>query len=327
MTVDIGESLALSWLRHIKFCNIVQNNWKPSRETEYNLQKSELLLNEFRNEFGPTLFSKEKVNKVIMDTEIDAIGIDANNNYYFTEVAFHEGNLGYSDNAVKIRDKIIRIILCAYGYMSLSGKVSIYFVSPNVSHIEVKRIEAQVTRIISVIQKNPVFKKCEVKLYFNERFEKNVLNPTLLTMRNIKGTSEVFIRACKLLNVVGKLNDEENKKSVSSGMLIKSKYGEIDTEEIDNIVLIKQFLLPIIDKSKRLIKFFKDKDNSRDELGLPYPLLNTAMVKDGSHNRCYSTPHYFNITKEDLYICNHITPGVKKKVIEWINKNIKSLEE
>ena len=30
MKIEIGESLLLSWLRHIKNCQLVQMNWKPS---------------------------------------------------------------------------------------------------------------------------------------------------------------------------------------------------------------------------------------------------------------------------------------------------------
>lgn len=34
MKIEMGESLALSWLRHVKKCSIVQANWKPSFEWE-----------------------------------------------------------------------------------------------------------------------------------------------------------------------------------------------------------------------------------------------------------------------------------------------------
>ena len=30
MKIEIGESLIYSWLRHVKLCQIVQNNWKVS---------------------------------------------------------------------------------------------------------------------------------------------------------------------------------------------------------------------------------------------------------------------------------------------------------
>lgn len=34
MKIEMGESLAISWLKHIKKCAIVQTNWKQSFEWE-----------------------------------------------------------------------------------------------------------------------------------------------------------------------------------------------------------------------------------------------------------------------------------------------------
>lgn len=30
MKIEMGESLFYSWLRHVKECQVVQTNWKPS---------------------------------------------------------------------------------------------------------------------------------------------------------------------------------------------------------------------------------------------------------------------------------------------------------
>lgn len=32
MKIEMGESLLYSWLRHIKMCQVVQNNWKVSAQ-------------------------------------------------------------------------------------------------------------------------------------------------------------------------------------------------------------------------------------------------------------------------------------------------------
>lgn len=34
MKIEIGESLFYSWLRHVKFCQLVQTNWKISQQWE-----------------------------------------------------------------------------------------------------------------------------------------------------------------------------------------------------------------------------------------------------------------------------------------------------
>ena len=42
MKIEIGESLMSSWLRHVKHCQIVQSNWKPS-VTTWKLHNEELV--------------------------------------------------------------------------------------------------------------------------------------------------------------------------------------------------------------------------------------------------------------------------------------------
>lgn len=34
MKIEIGESLILSWLKHVKECQVVQTNWKASYKWE-----------------------------------------------------------------------------------------------------------------------------------------------------------------------------------------------------------------------------------------------------------------------------------------------------
>lgn len=41
MKIEMGESLFYSWLRHVKECQVVQMNWKPS--PSWQLQNEEEL--------------------------------------------------------------------------------------------------------------------------------------------------------------------------------------------------------------------------------------------------------------------------------------------
>ncbi|MBU8729736.1 hypothetical protein KM915_06665 [Cytobacillus oceanisediminis] len=43
MKLEMGESLMLSWLRHIKHCQSVQLNWKPSNT--WNLDNEDTIIN------------------------------------------------------------------------------------------------------------------------------------------------------------------------------------------------------------------------------------------------------------------------------------------
>lgn len=102
MKIEMGESLALSWLRHVKKCSIVQANWKPSFEWEERddwfveqvLQKA----HEYFEERGFPVLPYEKgrhtvdAYNVLMQTECDGIGVKvgrgtSGNEYFAIESA------------------------------------------------------------------------------------------------------------------------------------------------------------------------------------------------------------------------------------------------
>lgn len=41
MKIEVGESLLLSWLQHIKECQIVQTNWKASNKWQLSIINGE----------------------------------------------------------------------------------------------------------------------------------------------------------------------------------------------------------------------------------------------------------------------------------------------
>ncbi|MEQ8198357.1 MAG: hypothetical protein ABRQ27_10170 [Clostridiaceae bacterium] len=65
MKIEIGESLLLSWLKHIKECRVVQTNWKASSKWELkNKEKLEQLMkisNEvFSQKYGYDIYKGNK---------------------------------------------------------------------------------------------------------------------------------------------------------------------------------------------------------------------------------------------------------------------------
>ncbi len=78
MKIEIGKSLVYSWLRHVKKCQIVQNNWKPSpkwEKTEIGFQNlKDDIQNEFKNS-GYEIFKNTCINsQFFQQAEIDAVG-------------------------------------------------------------------------------------------------------------------------------------------------------------------------------------------------------------------------------------------------------------
>ena len=53
MKIEMGESLAASWLKHVCGCTVVQTNWKPSpRWQEHNYDEIERLVQDARTYFN-----------------------------------------------------------------------------------------------------------------------------------------------------------------------------------------------------------------------------------------------------------------------------------
>ena len=143
MKIETGESLFYSQLRHVKDCQIVQNNWKPSPQWnlhhEYEL---DALWQDFdaaiENKFGYKVFKKNtSLSQLLHQTECDALGIsvqDGTMQYYTVDVAFHESGLNYGnreETVAKVVAKCIRTAFCLYGYLN-SKTAEIVFASPKI---------------------------------------------------------------------------------------------------------------------------------------------------------------------------------------------------
>lgn len=98
MKVEMGESLFLSWLKHIKSCQIVQLNWTVSPEWSFDNKDiiAELMNktnNLFLSKYGYDIFKKNSLEQLISQIEADAIGISFDENgahVYAVDIAFHE---------------------------------------------------------------------------------------------------------------------------------------------------------------------------------------------------------------------------------------------
>ena len=125
MKLEIGESIITSWLKHIKKCQVVQTNWKPSTSSWElgNLQEIERVIgfvsDYFQKQYQIVLFKKSaSIIQIIRQAEIDVLGIRLQNGQlqrmYAVDVAFHEGGLSYgnkTDTATRIAKKIIRTVI------------------------------------------------------------------------------------------------------------------------------------------------------------------------------------------------------------------------
>ena len=97
MKIEIGESLACSYLRHVERCWLAQANWKVSEHWERSLLDAELeaLFQEMKRRFdrNGAVFKKTKdAAQFLKQGEIDAVGVDRQGGVHAMEVAFVSGS-------------------------------------------------------------------------------------------------------------------------------------------------------------------------------------------------------------------------------------------
>jgi hypothetical protein len=210
MKIDIGESLVFSYLRHVKNCFIIQPNWKPSGNW---MAKPELLkksVQEFdRIQHHPafTEIFKTGFDHTIKQTEIDLLGIDQNDTVYAANVTFHEYgiNLGAKTDT---RNRVIKNLLRAHLALNVyfpDKKHVLMFCSPKVS----PGTEEIISDYFDILEKD--FNSDQTRFIYisNENFRDRVLMETLDRIQEEFDTSELFLRAFKLLTIYAAESPDE----------------------------------------------------------------------------------------------------------------------
>ncbi len=224
MKIEIAESLILSYLKHIKKCLIVQTNWKVSsnwdiKETANN--QTQVVYDKIivHPEFSD-IFKKSELRQILRQSEVDAIGISISlNKIFLTEIAFHEGGLNYTGGKSETKKRIIKKLLRAYlTALQLFPNYSyeVIFASPKVN----PATEKEIKEFFELLNNDFSSEQVSFKYFSNEEFEREILLPTIEVSKAEADTSELFMRAIKLVELFSLLNDKD---STSIHDSVKSK--------------------------------------------------------------------------------------------------------
>ncbi len=229
MTNDVGELLCASWLKHVKKCQIVQTNWKPSCFWENgNIELVEKALKELDTKFSKKEFhvfphKKRKVGKKYVDdgidpiqimemSECDAIGIQLDKggnvvHVYGVESAFHSDGLHYKATPEKVTAKIVKAILALYLYMGVKN-IEVAFVSPVVKKSVSNDLEKLLDEVRVYFSKGFWASrfKCRIDFYTERHQEgqlpigfrslfQEVVKPVIKNIPFIDDEGELFVRA------------------------------------------------------------------------------------------------------------------------------------
>ena len=200
MKIDVCESLAYSYLRHVKRCWIVQTNWKASerwdrcQDADLEVRYSEVI-----RRFDPerSVVKQTKATQFLKQGEIDAVGVDQQGEIHAMEVAFHGAGLNYgsssdSDNVLK---KMLRTLFILRTYQPQTP-VHIYFLSPKARRGVRQALEAKFAAL------REEYADVEWHLLTDDDFAEAIVEPTLANTSGAD-TSELFVRSVKLLETAG----------------------------------------------------------------------------------------------------------------------------
>ena len=201
MKIEIGESLGYSYLRHVKRCWLVQTNWKvsehwPRYKSDAELEEMFRLMKQKFDEDGRVFKETKKARQFLKQGEIDLVGIDIQGDVHALEIAFHESGLNYgggSDN--RVLKKLLRTYMILHAYQRSETKFHISFASPKVNPIAQKPLDD-----IFIKLRNE-YPKIDWNLITNDEFTNEILEKTLKATETISDSSELFVRAVKLLNL------------------------------------------------------------------------------------------------------------------------------
>lgn len=201
MKVEIGESLACSYLRHVKHCWLVQANWKASEHWQRRQTDAELdaLYLEMKRRFdsdGAVFKQTSDAAQFLKQSEIDVVGVDLEGRVHAMEVAFHEAGLQYGSKAEtnhRVLKKMLRTLFILRSYHANETMLHIYFLSPEVK----PAVQELLKRTFDDLHRE--YPCVGWHLLTNDDFGESIMKPTLEAAGRVADSSELFLRSVKLL--------------------------------------------------------------------------------------------------------------------------------
>lgn len=342
MTMDVAESLCVSWLRHEKACQIVLSNWTVSNEWDiydenalWELKEKIENNKDLTPDEEETIFSKGNAKEFTFirffnSGETDVVGFNIVSdsdkpdskpvveNCYGIDIAFHKDGLGYGkldENIRRIIKKSVRTLMLFYSYLRVRN-AEIIFAAPVVrTDNEVKKIKEKIDILNDILDKDENFKGFKVSLIAQDDFYNEIVEPIEKKAKDIHDTSELYVRSLQLHNAVApgdKTSSTPAPKVYNRDVLMNKPIG----------VLVRSEMLEILENNitEKELDLLQDKDKSKEIFNLNYPVLVKAESTEYEKRRYYSPTIKMNDTEYKL--CNHwFKDQSQEKLVDWIMKH------
>ncbi len=327
MKLEMGESLLYSWLKHVKTCQLVQTNWKPSKNWPL-LHEDELtnIINETGNHFLQYKYNLYKqnatVSQILQQAEIDLIGMVSHHgnveNVYAIDVAYHEAGLNYgskNETIASVIKKCIRTAICLYGYFDVQ-KADILFASPKIGNNILTPLQKCLTEAQNIL--SGLGYDFRFTLYHGNLFKKEILDPVLNHPNIVDDTNELFARSAQLIQMCSNIHPEPPEPAIQDDdapiptIPIDLKVGELARYMIPKLIAEGKISTHEIDK-------MLTPEYSKENFGLRYPVL----AKTDSN---YPTKRYYSenniliqINSFSYVLCNDWYENRNRALLEnWI---------
>ncbi|MEG0181154.1 MAG: hypothetical protein RR898_01465 [Clostridium sp.] len=323
MKIEIGESLLLSWLKHIKECQIVQTNWKVSNKWEMkNIDTLEEVMNEsskfFNDKYGYNLYKGNSgISQVLSQSEVDVLGVNFNGDekhIYAIDVAFHEAGLNYGsreETVARVIKKCIRAAMCIYGCFDINYG-TVIFTSPKINPAVMNDINNCIDNIEYVLREKGLDFK--VRVIANEDFSDKILEPILNTLGDVADTSELFMRSLQMYNMfadkrktrVAKALEPRSTAKVSNRLEAIEYTGIDGLDEMKIGVIVRTVFRRMLESgqvSREEIELMQTKDYSKETFDIQYPLLQRASLTNYKSPRRYYSGA-IKVYDEEYFLCS-----------------------
>jgi len=338
LKVEAGESLILSWMRHVVGCQIVQLNWKPSvgRWTLYDEQMLESFLEEmkahFRERRGRDIFNQGEPSQLIRQGEIDVLGLrlgeDGGLRLFAVDIANHFAglNLGMRDRTIaRVLKKLVRSAVSLHGYFP-GTPTEVMFASPKVDH----RTQEMLTECIADLNEALEGRSMPIRarLVCNEEFGAEIVQNVVECADTVADTSELFLRSIQLCHIAG-IAPGERRQSARSGPRAAAGSDNAADEDGDRVgIHIQRQVQHLIDLGKipqeEIIRLL-DQGYSTRVFRQSYPVLkrhDPSLPKSMKQHhvngagRYYSRP--YRIGDGHYYLCSQWVDRHRDHFDRWV---------
>lgn len=336
----MGESLILSWLRHIKKCQSVQLNWKPSSNhwklsNQENIEKMMIAVNEyFETKHSFNIFKNNKSYlQLLLQGEIDAFGLQIENsivtNMYGVDVAFHEGGLNYGDKKTTVErviKKLVRTAMLFNGYFNMN-EGNIIFSSPKINPSVYGPMMLHLGELRELF--NTIGFDYEFQVIANNDFKCEILDPVISISSSVADTSELFLRSIQMYQMFG--DTAKNGSNIDNKIVSATEKEQAGEPKIGSFVqstfndLIRQGKL-----STEKLAHLCDARYCKNTFLLPYPMLKKIEGNKSIHEQrnINGRPRYYanvlTIEGASYLLCNHWVEKSRQPYEVWLS-NIQKL--